>query len=98
VSEERLGRLERILETAIALSQRNREDIERLTRETRTISANLDRTNDRVNQFIVQAERDREFYRTQAESDRQFFRNELTGIRTEVSRIVEYLFGQRGEG
>ncbi|TRU91143.1 MAG: hypothetical protein EWV76_03230 [Microcystis novacekii Mn_MB_F_20050700_S1] len=30
----------------------------------------------------------------QAESDRQFFRNEVTGIRREVKRIVEHLFGQ----
>jgi uncharacterized coiled-coil DUF342 family protein len=87
VSEERLDRLERILETTLSLTQQNREDLSQLTREVRTLAGNLNRTDERLNQFI-----------TQAESDRQFFRNELTGIRTEVSRIVEYLFGQRDEG
>jgi hypothetical protein len=48
------------------------------------MAGNLNRSDERLNQFI-----------TQAESDRQFFRSEIAGIRTEVSRISEYLFGQR---
>ncbi|MCA2620849.1 MULTISPECIES: hypothetical protein [unclassified Microcystis] len=73
MTDERLERIESILQATVVLTQQNREDI----------AGSLERTNERLNQFI-----------TQAESDRQFFRNEVTGIRTEVKRIVEHLFGQ----
>jgi len=73
MTDERLERIESILQATVVLTQQNREDI----------AGSLERTNERLNQFI-----------TQAESDRQFFRNEVTGIRTEVKQIVEHLFGQ----
>jgi len=73
MTDERLERIESILQATVVLTQQNREDI----------AGSLERTNERLNQFI-----------TQAESDRQFFRNEVTGIRTEVKRIVEHLFGE----
>ncbi|MCU7242937.1 MAG: hypothetical protein NT917_07180 [Microcystis aeruginosa WS75] len=73
MTDERLERIESILQATVVLTQQNREDI----------VGSLERTNERLNQFI-----------TQAESDRQFFRNEVTGIRTEVKQIVEHLFGQ----
>jgi len=72
MTDERLERIESILQATVVLTQQNR-----------AIAGSLERTNERLNQFI-----------TQAESDRQFFRNEVTGIRTEVKRIVEHLFGQ----
>ena len=86
MTDERLERIESILQATVVLTQQNREDIAQLTREVRTIAGSLERTNERLNQFI-----------TQAESDRQFFRNEVTGIRTEVEGIVEHFFGQSPE-
>jgi ABC-type uncharacterized transport system ATPase subunit len=77
MTDERLERIESILQATVVLTQQNREDIAQLTREVRTIAASLERTNERLNQFI-----------TQAESDRQFFRNEVTGIRTEVNDLT----------
>ncbi len=69
MTDERLERIESILQATVVLTQQNREDIAQLTREVRTIAGSLERTNERLNQFI-----------TQAESDRQFFRNEVTVI------------------
>ncbi len=69
MTDERLERIESILQATVVLTQQNREDIAQLTREVRTIVGSLERTNERLNQFI-----------TQAESDRQFFRNEVTVI------------------
>ncbi|CCI26334.1 conserved hypothetical protein [Microcystis aeruginosa PCC 9809] len=83
MTDERLERIESILQATVVLTQQNREDIAQLTGEVRTIAGSFERTNECLNQFI-----------TQAESDQQFFRNEVTGIRTEVKRIVEHLFGQ----
>ncbi|GFE72010.1 hypothetical protein [Chroococcus sp. FPU101] len=47
---------------------------------------NIKRLEERLNQFV-----------TQAEADREFFRTEVAGIRTEVVRILEHLFGQQNE-
>ena len=69
MTDERLERIESIVQATVVLTQQNREDIAQLTREVRTIAGSLEGTNERLNQFI-----------TQAESDRQFFRNEVTGI------------------
>lgn len=89
MSEERLQRIEEILLTTVSLTQQNREDIARLTGEMRSMTANIERTSDLMNQFIIEVESDREFF--------QFARNELIAIRTDVSRIVDYLFGQQEE-
>ncbi|MGV2388203.1 MAG UNVERIFIED_CONTAM: hypothetical protein LVR29_07370 [Microcystis novacekii LVE1205-3] len=58
MTDERLERIESILQATVVLTQQNREDIAQLTREVRTIAGSLERTNERLNQFITQAESD----------------------------------------
>ncbi|MDV3002921.1 MAG: hypothetical protein N5P05_004576 [Chroococcopsis gigantea SAG 12.99] len=84
MTEDRLDRIERILETAVTLCQQNREDIARLTQETRNTNSRLDRLSERL-----------ESYTAQTRFDREDFQNEMRGIRTEVTRIAEFLFGQQ---
>jgi DNA transposition AAA+ family ATPase len=84
MSEDRLQQIERILQATIVLTQQNREDLVTLTQATKTNTANIRRLEERLNQFVQIAEADREAIRIEA-----------TGIRTEIVRILEYLFGQR---
>ncbi|GFE72219.1 hypothetical protein [Chroococcus sp. FPU101] len=86
MSEDRLQQIERILQATVILTQQNREDLVTLTQATKTNTANIKRLEERLNQFV-----------TQAEADREFFRTEVAGIRTEVVRILEHLFGQQNE-
>ncbi len=86
MTEDRLDRIERILETAVTLCQQNREDIAKLTNDARNTNARLDRLSERLESYI-----------TQTRADREEFQNEMRGIRTEVTRIAEFLFGQRPE-
>ncbi len=53
MTDERLERIESILQATVVLTQQNREDIAQLTREVRTIAASLERTNERLNQFYL---------------------------------------------
>lgn len=100
MSEERLDRIERALETAtnlsqtainlsqtaINLAQQSREDIVQLSQAVRTNTANIARLSERVEQFIQQSQ-----------SDREILQSEIRGIRTEVTRIAGYLFGQQNQ-
>lgn len=54
MTDERLERIESILQATVVLTQQNREDIAQLTREVRTIAGSLERTNECLNQFITQ--------------------------------------------
>lgn len=83
-SDQQLREIREILQATAILTQRNREDLVTLTQVANTNTANIRRLEERLNQFV-----------TQAEADREVIRNEMTGIRTEVVRILEHLFGQQ---
>lgn len=85
--------IQQILETTVSLTQQCREDIVTLTQAVRTNTANINRISERLEQFIIQAELERELQG----KDRELLRCEIAGIRTEVLRIVEYLFGQQNQ-
>ena len=82
--ENRLERMEGILLTTVSMTQQSREDIVTLTQAIKTNTGNINRLSERLNQFV-----------TQAELDRELLRSEIRGVRTEITRIVEYLFGQQ---
>jgi len=82
--ENRLERIEEILLTTVSMTQQSREDIVTLTQAIKTNTGNINRLSERLNQFV-----------TQAELDRELLRSEIRGVRTEITRIVEYLFGQQ---
>jgi hypothetical protein len=82
--ETRLERMEEILLTTVSMTQQSREDIVTLTQAIKTNTGNINRLSERLNQFV-----------TQAELDRELLRSEIRGVRTEITRIVEYLFGQQ---
>jgi hypothetical protein len=82
--ENRLERMEEILLTTVSMTQQSREDIVTLTQAIKTNTGNINRLSERLNQFV-----------TQAELDRELLRSEIRGVRTEITRIVEYLFGQQ---
>ncbi|PSF38591.1 hypothetical protein C7H19_03530 [Aphanothece hegewaldii CCALA 016] len=84
MTEDRLSRIEEILQATAILTQQNRQDLVTLTNAVNTNTAHIRRLEERLNQFL-----------TQAEADREVIRNEMTGIRTEVIRILEHLFGQQ---
>ena len=82
--ENRLERIEEILLTTVSMTQQSREDIVTLTQAIKTNTGNINRLSERLNQFV-----------TQAELDRELLRSEIRGVRTEITRIVEHLFGQQ---
>jgi hypothetical protein len=82
--QNRLERIEEILLTTVSMTQQSREDIVTLTQAIKTNTGNINRLSERLNQFV-----------TQAELDRELLRSEIRGVRTEITRIVEYLFGQQ---
>ena len=82
--ENRLERMEEILLTTVSMTQQSREDIVTLTQAIKTNTGNINRLSERLNQFV-----------TQAELDRELLRSEIRGVRTEITRIVEHLFGQQ---
>jgi hypothetical protein len=82
--QNRLERIEEILLTTVSMTQQSREDIVTLTQAIKTNTGNINRLSERLNQFV-----------TQAELDRELLRSGIRGVRTEITRIVEYLFGQQ---
>jgi flagellin-like hook-associated protein FlgL len=84
MSEDKLQAMESILQATLSMTQQCREDIITLTQATKTNTANINRLAERIEQFV-----------TQAELDRELLRSEITGIRTEVTRVVTHLFGQQ---
>jgi DNA invertase Pin-like site-specific DNA recombinase len=82
--ESRLERIGEILLTTVSMTQQSRKDIVTLTQAIKTNTGNINRLSERLNQFV-----------TQAELDRELLRSEIRGVRTEITRIVEYLFGQQ---
>lgn len=84
MSEDQLKEIREILQAAISLTQQSREDIVELTQAVRTNTTNIGRLSERLEQFIQQAE-----------ADRQLITSEVRGMRLEVQRIVEHLFGEQ---
>ena len=82
--ESRLERIGEILLTTVSMTQQSRKDIVTLTQAIKTNTGNINRLSERLNQFV-----------TQAELDRELLRSEIRGVRTEITRIVEHLFGQQ---
>jgi uncharacterized protein YoxC len=85
----RIDRIEQALEATLNLTQRNREDIAETNRTCQRNANAIATLSERMEQFIQQAEADREFMRLEF----QAIRSEMQGIRTETQRIIRHLFG-----
>lgn len=86
MSEDQLREIREILMATVTLTQQCREDIAALTREVRNNTANMNRLSERVDQFV-----------TQAEADRELINSTVRGMSLEVHRIIEHLFSEQGE-
>lgn len=83
MSEDQLREIREILQATAILTQQNREDLVTLTQAVNTNTANIRRLEERLDQFVAAAA-----------ADRQAIREDVNGIRTEMTRIIEYLFGR----
>ena len=83
MSENQFQDIREILQVAVSLAQQSREDITESTQATRANTAQISRLSERLAQFIEQAE-----------STYQLISSEVRGIRIEVQRLVEHLFGE----
>jgi acetolactate synthase small subunit len=83
MSENQFQEMREILQVAVSLAQQSREDITALTQATRANTAQISRLSEKLDQFIQQAE-----------ADRQLISSEVRGIRIEVQRLVAHLFGE----
>ena len=80
-------------QTALTLAQTNREALAQTERMISRNTAAISRLDERMEQFINQAEEDRrrmDLMLQQAEEDRRIMR----GIQTENRRILDHLFGE----
>lgn len=83
MSEDQFKEIREILQVAVQLTQQSREDIVELSQAVRTNTTNINRLSERLEQYLQQAQ-----------ADRELITSEVRGIRLEVHRVVEHLFGQ----
>jgi hypothetical protein len=83
MSEDQLREIREILQVAVQLTQQSREDIVELNQAVRTNTTNINRLAEKLEQYLQQAQ-----------TDRELITSEVRGIRLEVQRVVEHLFGQ----
>lgn len=95
-SDQQLDRLEDEIETvkqlltsAASVTESNSKAISRLTERVNQVTVSVDRSAERFDRFVEQAESDRDAIRE--------MQAEVRGILTKNHRILEFLFGQRGE-
>lgn len=79
---DRLDRIERILETTLTLTQQCRQDLIQTDQITKRNAAAIARLEERMNQFIEQSAQDREI-----------IKSEMRGLRTEMQRLIETTLG-----
>jgi DNA anti-recombination protein RmuC len=82
MSEERLDRLERIVETTLSLTQQFRQDLMQTNQMTKRNAEAIARLEERVSQFVEQSI-----------ADRSTFTAEIRGLRTEMQRLIERVLG-----
>lgn len=80
---ERLDRIEQILETTLSLAQQFREDLIQTDQMTKRNTTAIARLEEKVNQFVEQSIRDRETVTS-----------EVRGLRLEMQRLIELTLGQ----
>lgn len=86
MSDNQLREIRDLLEMAVRLAQQSREDIVELSQVVRTNTTNINRLSEKLEQYVQQAQ-----------ADRELITSEVRGIRLEVHRVVEHLFGQDNE-
>jgi hypothetical protein len=79
---DRLDRIERILETTLTLTQQCRQDLIQTDQITKRNAASIACLEERMNQFIEQSAQDREI-----------IKSEMRGLRTEMQRLIETTLG-----
>ncbi len=85
----RLDRVERLMESIATQVANNREDIVRTDQATRRNASAIERLGERMEQFIQQAQADRELMVQ--------LQQEVRGIQTENRRILDILLNQQND-
>ncbi len=103
-NNDRLDRIERILESTAALSQQSSQRLERLeqiaqttlsiAQKNREDLARTEQLTRRNATAIARLEERMEQYIVEGREHREFIATQVDGIRLETRRIVEHLFGR----
>jgi len=80
---ERLDRIEQILETTLTLGQQFREDLIQIDQMTKRNASAITRLEEKVTQFVEQSIQDRETVTS-----------EFRGLRLEMQRLIELTLGK----
>lgn len=80
---ERLDRIEQILEMTLTLGQQFREDLIQIDQMTKRNASAITRLEEKVTQFVEQSIQDRETVTS-----------EFRGLRLEIQRLIELTLGQ----
>jgi hypothetical protein len=80
---ERLDRIEQILEITLSLGQQFREDLIQIDQMTKRNASAITRLEEKVTQFVDQSIQDRETVTS-----------EFRGLRLEMQRLIELTLGQ----
>ncbi|MFN5513743.1 MAG: hypothetical protein ACK5CA_03090 [Cyanobacteriota bacterium] len=80
---DRLDRIERILEATLTLAQQFRQDLIQTDQMMKRNAAAIARLEEKVNQFVEQSIQDRETVTS-----------EFRGLRLEMQRLIELTLGQ----
>ena len=80
---ERLDRIEQILEITLTLGQQFREDLIQIDQMTKRNASAITRLEEKVTQFVEQSIQDRETVTS-----------EFRGLRLEMQRLIELTLGQ----
>jgi len=80
---ERLDRIEQILEITLTLGQQFREDLIQIDQMTKRNASAITRLEEKVTQFVDQSIQDRETVTS-----------EFRGLRLEMQRLIELTLGQ----
>jgi hypothetical protein len=80
---ERLDRIEQILEITLSLGQQFREDLIQIDQMTKRNASAITRLEEKVTQFVEQSIQDRETVTS-----------EFRGLRLEMQRLIELTLGQ----
>ncbi len=100
MSEERLKRIEILLETCAKVTVNNQADIRSLIEQTAQNQAEIREVRQQVNQLTVQMTSLSEMFAESVgimrnmQSDIKIMQSEIKGLQTENKRILDHLFGE----
>ena len=100
MSEERLKRIEILLETCAKTAVANREDIKLLTEQKAQDQAEIREVRQQVNQLTVQMASLSDMFTESVrimrtmQSDIKTMQSEVKGLQTENKRMLDHLFGE----